>query len=87
LNIPFPHFRIQFNYGKNNKELADFAKGPIFNENAEGCKQECNDNGGCMDSTSLEIMWSKPRRRGGDPKYQARLHLGKQQLHWHKFLF
>jgi len=58
LNIPLPHSRMQFNYGKTNEELEQFEKGPI---DAKECpkKEECESNGGkCMDSTSLEIMWT-----------------------------
>jgi hypothetical protein len=75
IEIPLPHSRLPFNYGKSNEELNQFVKGPIYNE-----KKECPDKaqceakkGNCMDSTSLEVMWKKSAEmRSG------LLHLGKQ---------
>jgi hypothetical protein len=78
LKVELPHSRLPFNYGKNNKQLEQFEKGPRYNKknecpNKEACEKK--GQGKCMDSTSLEISWRKL-----DDKYLAKLRLGKQQL-------
>jgi hypothetical protein len=59
LNIPLPHSRMQFNYGKTIEELEVYAWRMIGNDQAEGCNsEECTKAGAnCLDSSSLEIAW------------------------------